>query len=461
MNSFWHISRHSILVLIGLLILSCPPALAQKPAVNAQPVATQLATPWDLEYWGSDSLLFTQKGGQVIRLDIKNAVYDTLFVVDNLAELQHSGLMGMALHPAWPDTLSAYVVYAFYNAQFQVLLRLQRLDYDAQNDRFLPGKILLDDIPGAATTTGARVICTRDHLFLSTGDINLGTVSQDTASLNGKVLRLNLDGSIPQDNPFEGSPVWTLGHRNPQGLAMSPEGNLFACEHGASANDELNLLLKGRNYGWPEVSGFCDGAPSCQELNLVEPLRTWSPPIAPCGLAYVDTTQVLMNGLLMAGLRGTALFWVRLNNEQDEVLGVDTLLPSVFGRIRDVLVTKDNRIFVATSNAERPNPISPDDDRILELFTGYLSNEKEAVAHFPIRLFVSNRTLNLTHENLFERKGNWRLYRLDAALAMQGDIPAGRSHLSADLGNLPAGYYFISIQSPEGQYYQKIYLAPR
>ncbi|MCI4670896.1 MAG: PQQ-dependent sugar dehydrogenase [Bacteroidia bacterium] len=458
--NFPYSTQYKTFIVFGLLFLLSFSLIAQNVAVNAQSVAKNLFIPWDLEYWGNDTLIFTQKSGEIIRLDIQNEKLDTLFVIEGVAELQHSGLMGMALHPNWPSEKEIFVAYAFYDAQFQVLIRLEKMMFDPSKDSLASSSILLDSIPGAATTTGARVITSGEHVYLSTGDINLGTVSQDTNSLNGKILRLHLDGSIPNDNPISGSPIWTLGHRNPQGLAISPEGNFFSCEHGASANDEINLIEKGRNYGWPEVSGFCNGEPACQALNLVDPLNTWSPPIAPCGLAYVDNSQVLDNGLLMAGLRGTALYWVKLNAAQSGIDKIDTLLPTSIGRIRDVLVTGDNRIFISTSNVESQNPVSSEDDQIFELFTGFVSNDL-SFKDLSIKVYVYEKVLHVLDEDGFKEELSWNLFSLDGK-KLKGDIISPRpSSMKVNLSEWPSGYYFVSIVSPKGHFYQKIYLAPR
>ncbi|MEO0897869.1 MAG: PQQ-dependent sugar dehydrogenase [Bacteroidota bacterium] len=462
-HRFW--SRMRAMLLSLLLFPSLFAQTPEQEAIYADlvSVGTGFDIPWDLEYWGNDTLLFTQRAGQIMRLDINSGMADTLFNIPDVASLQHSGLMGMELHPQWPAIKEVFIVYAYYNATFSVLLRVEKLSYDAANDRLVSASIVKEEIPGAATTTGARMMAVDSMLYLTTGDINLGTVSQDTASLNGKILRYKLDGSIPADNPFQGSPVYSMGHRNPQGIAMAADGSIFSCEHGASANDELNKIEAGRNYGWPQVSGFCEGSIACQTLNAKEPLAVWSPPIAPGALAYADTVQVLTNSLLMTGLRGKALYAIKLNAARDTIESVDTLIIRnglVPGRLRDVLVTPgpDSRIFVTTSNNEGQNQPNPGDDQIYEVFTGRLTSKTELSLSQAPKVFLDEDILQIRSEHAFKSSTSLKIFDFQGKLVKNQVLKPIQTHHLIPLTTLPDGIYLVRINSRDQQFSYKIYL---
>lgn len=378
-----------------VVMWSCMGTLtAQTPQVIRRSVVENAYIPWDLEWWGPDTLLYTQRNGLVQRAALSTNQLKTLFTIDTVAELQHAGLMGMAMHPQWPDTPAVFITYTYYNAVFDVFLRLERLRYEAGTDTLVREQVIIERIPAASTTTGARVVASTDgYLYLSVGTINLGVVAQDSAALNGKILRFHLDGSIPPDNPIAGSPVYTLGHRNVQGLALSPDGTLYASEHGNFSNDELNILRNGRNYGWPEISGFCNGQPACQTLNLVDPLYVWSSPIAPCGLAY----QARSNGanvLLLTSLVGEALYRLELSNDGTQVIKEDALLKGQIGRIRDVLVAPNGQVFVSTSNRDNVQSPTMNDDQIYEVFVIPVPveaavNQQMVISHQQQRLRIN------------------------------------------------------------------------
>jgi glucose/arabinose dehydrogenase len=200
-----------------------------------------------------------------------------------------------------------------------------------------------------------------DHkLWIGTGDAGTPSRSQDRSSLNGKILRLNLDGSVPGDNPFRDSPVYSMGHRNVQGLAFDSKNQPWAIEFGQNTWDELNRIQAGKNYGWPAVEGKGGG-----ESGFVDPVVQWATSEAsPSGMAIVNDVAYI------GALRGQRLWQVPL----DPVKGVagkpKGWLREQFGRIRNVVATADSQLWITTSNRDGRGDPGPDDDRVIQLSLG-------------------------------------------------------------------------------------------
>jgi glucose/arabinose dehydrogenase len=212
-------------------------------------------------------------------------------------------------------------------------------------------------------------------LYITTGDAGTAALAQDRASLAGKVLRLTLDGAPAPGNPG-GTAVWTTGHRNAQGLAFHPRtGALYASEHGASDNDEINLLRAGGNYGWPTVRGLCDGdagaeeRPFCTANAVVEPLVTWSPTIAPAGLAVYDHARIPQwrGSLLLATLKDRTLHRLTLSGDGATITARTPLFRGQYGRLRAILAAPDGTVYLGTSNRDGRGTPAGEDDRILAL----------------------------------------------------------------------------------------------
>jgi glucose/arabinose dehydrogenase len=191
-------------------------------------------------------------------------------------------------------------------------------------------------------------------LFISTGDASNTSLPQNTSSLNGKILRLNLDGSVPADNPVAGNPYWSFGHRNPQGLVFA-NNMLYNSEHGPSNDDEINIIEKGRNYGWPDVQGYCNGtseAVFCNANNVKEPIEAWTPTIATCGLDYYDKDQIPQwkNSLLLVALKDARLYQMKLNSSFNDITAIKQYFVNDYGRMRDLCISPDGKVYICTSN---------------------------------------------------------------------------------------------------------------
>ncbi|WP_315824871.1 PQQ-dependent sugar dehydrogenase [Paraflavitalea speifideaquila] len=222
--------------------------------------------------------------------------------------------------------------------------------------------IILDNIAASTNHNGCRLVIVGDKLFISTGDAADQPLSQNTGSVNGKILRLNLDGSIPTDNPIAGNALWSLGHRNAQGLVYA-NNILYSSEHGPDSDDELNIIEKGRNYGWPTVKGLCDGAEQnfCSSNNVREPIKTWSPTIAPSGMDYYDKDLIPQwkNSLLLATLKNSRLVQLKLNEARNAVTESTDFFTNKYGRMRDVCIAPQGKVYICTGNGSN--------DKIIEV----------------------------------------------------------------------------------------------
>jgi glucose/arabinose dehydrogenase len=328
--------------------------------------------PWEI-IWGPDNWIWmTERTGRISRINPETGEQVVLYMIDSAYNDTERGLLGAVLHPDFTNNPYMYVVYDYLTPDIKTYERLMRLTYDGK--KLTAPLIMLDSIPGAPIHEGSRLLIDENlKLFMTTGETGNGILAQDLNSLNGKILRMNLDGSIPDDNPFPNSYIWTWGHRNPQGLVKA-NGILYSSEQGPDTDDEINIIMKGRNYGWPVVAGYCD-KPSelqfCQDSNVVEPIMSLTPSytLATCGLTYYDKDLIpeWKNSLLVVTLKANELVQLPLDGTHTHVNGTNYYFAGQFGRLRDVCVSPDGRVFLATSNKDgRGNPRTGD-DRIIEI----------------------------------------------------------------------------------------------
>ena len=340
--------------------------------LRVETVVTRLDTPWDLA-WGPDGQIWvTERGGRVSRVNPASGQRTTVGQVPDVAESGESGLMGIAFHPDFATQPYVYLAHS-YLQNGMLRNRLVRARWDGQT--LGAPEVLLANIPGGGIHDGSRLAIGPDRLlYMSTGDASSADLAQDRSSLAGKVLRLTLTGQPAPGNPF-GNATFSYGHRNPQGLVFHPtSGTLYSTEHGPGDNDEVNRVEAGRNFGWPTVHGACDDDVGserafCQANNVVEPLATWTPTIAPAGAdIYLGTLIPEWRGsLLLASLRGTALYRLTLSADGRSVSARETLFEGDYGRLRDVLVAPDGAVYLATSNRDGRGSAAGDDDRILRV----------------------------------------------------------------------------------------------
>ncbi len=312
-------------------------------------IADNLMVPWAIAFLPDRKILVTERNGGVKLIDGDNVKKIADIDVVSTSE---SGLHGVAIDPDFSDNNFIYLYYTTRPNGENTLNRVSRFFLDDELT-LRDEKIIIDNIPGAPRHDGGRIKFGPDgYLYIATGDATEPSLSQDRNSLAGKILRVDKGGGTPADNPF-GNPIFSYGHRNPQGLAWDNNGNLFSTEHGNSATDEFNAVEMGDNYGWPLISGNMSReqmhSPLVQSGN-----DTW----APAGLAFID------DKFYFGGLRGNALY--RVEKVNDEYL-VSEYFKGEFGRIREVIVGPDDMLYITTSNTDGRGIPSGDDDKIIRI----------------------------------------------------------------------------------------------
>ena len=351
--------------------------LPTPPDIRVEAWVTGLEAPWSLVFLPDGRALVSERPGR-IRL-IQNghlekspyAVFETTRSASgagdfflNLFARGEGGLMGLAVHPKFPTEPYIYAMYTWRGVR-GVRNRIVRLVDRGTHGGF--DKIVLGGVPGALFHNGGRIAFGPDGmLYATTGEIFEMHMAQDLKAFGGKVLRIDPGGGIPSDNPFPNSPVWSYGHRNPQGLAWHPEtGALYQSEHGPSgevgfgAHDEINIIEEGRNYGWPRIVGAPGRAP------YVDPIAMWpNTSVPPAGMTFHK------GALYVATLRSEAL--IRLRIEGRRVLSIERLFAGdeydgVLGRLRDAVDGPDGHLYVLTSNRDGRGSPRPGDDKILRM----------------------------------------------------------------------------------------------
>jgi len=339
-------------------------AQANEFPYEVEVAAKGLNVPWALAVDQNDNVYFTERNGNIWVIENGILSSEPLYTFGYpFQSTGEGGLMGIALDEDFENNGYLYVMYT-YREQGRLNNAVARLVKSDQELMF--DQVLIDQIPAARTHNGGRIKIGPDgKLYITTGDAEVPEFAQNLSSLAGKILRINVDGSIPQDNPFPGSPIYSYGHRNPQGLAWDAQGVLYASEHGTSAQDEINVIVPGGNYGWPVVQGGnTQGAGNVQIPLIQSGNVTW----APSGMDFAN--QGPWNGkLLVANLRGEQLLVITIVEDQDgeKEAFTDTWLKPEYGRLRDVVRGNGASIYIATNNRDgRGNPRSQD-DKILRL----------------------------------------------------------------------------------------------
>jgi aldose sugar dehydrogenase len=328
-----------------------------------------LEVPWSMAFTSNERLFVTERPGRVRVVEKGRLVEKPLAVLADVEAAGESGLMGLALAPDYGRSRELFLCYA-YDAPGGTAVRVARFrdDGDALSQR----KVLIEGIPAARFHAGCRLRFGPDgKLYATTGDATQGKIAQDLGSLGGKTLRINSDGTIPADNPFPGSPVYSYGHRNSQGLDWNPNrGLLVETEHGPSGfdgpggGDEVNIVEAGKNYGWPVVHHRQSRA------GMVSPVLEYTPAVAPSGASFSrgDLLPDFRGDFFFGTLRGERLIRVRFDpSDPRRVVETEELLQGVYGRLRDVVSGPDGALYVSTSNRDGRGSPRPGDDRILRV----------------------------------------------------------------------------------------------
>lgn len=335
-------------------------------------LVTGLQVPWGMEEDSSGRIWFTERPGRISRLDPATGTRRVVLRLTDVYATGETGLLDLALHPAFPRVPQVFTVYT-YQTGGTIRERVVRLDWEAARDTLLRADTLLDGVRGVSTHVGSRLLFLADTtLLMSSGDYQNQPIAQTPGAVEGKILRMTTSGAPPADNPIPGSLVWTLGHRNVQGLAMGPGARIFYSEHGPNNDDEFGVVHKSRNYGWPTVAGFCDDIVEetfCRDSNVVEPLAAYTPTLAVAGIEWygAEAFPLLKGRLLMTSLKAGQLRALRPHASKDSLLSDSILVNNRWGRLRDVLVLANGNLVVAVSNRDGRGTAGAVDDRLIEL----------------------------------------------------------------------------------------------
>ena len=423
---------------------------------------TGLGIAWDLVWGPDDHIWFTEREGKVKRLDpvtgnVVNVLDASNFVFNGNGTFE-PGMLGMLFHPDWDNSNELYIVYTYGDAD-NIKERLSKFEWNGTE--LANEEIIVDNIPGKRIHNGSRLLLLPDNtILMTTGDISFEANSQDMNSINGKTLRLNLDGSIPEDNPFPNSYIYSLGHRNSQGLFLGPNDIIYSSEFGPNTSDEINIIEEGRNYGWPNVLGVCNTGSEmifCNDNNVREPIHEWSNTPSPNGLLVYDHPAVpeWQNKLMVAMLGGISLKQPRVSvfdiSDDGLELSNETKYFETFGRIRDICVNPHTGAFYFATNG--PEYFSTDGpNRIVEYYNADFFvdvedklNKDQFVKVYPnpatelINIEVSESFIGTKLEIISFASGS----------SIKQEVISQAKEI-INISDLSAGQYYISIANDKG-----------
>lgn len=352
------------------------PVSKDVPKFRVETVAANLEVVWSIVFAPDGRIFFTERPGRVRVIENGSLRAAPFFVVPDIEQKGESGLMSIALHPNFAENHFVYLAYG-YQDNGEQMVRVAR--YRESGETLTEAKTIIEKIPASRYHSGTRLKFGPDgKLYITTGDATHQKRAQQLNSINGKTLRLNDDGTIPQDNPFVGRTdalpeIWSYGHRNAQGMDWQPNTDLmFQTEHGPTwidgvslfkrrGGDEVNIVERGKNYGWAEISH------RMKREGMETPLIEYTPAVAPAsGMFYRgDLFPSFKNNFFFGTLQGKAIF--RLVLDGRKIVSQDKLLADQYGRIREVAEAPDGSIYFSTSNRDGRGSPAKDDDRILRI----------------------------------------------------------------------------------------------
>ncbi len=362
-------TKYLQLLIVFLLISSIQPVFSDKQQFQIESLATDLGVPWGMALLSDNTMLITQREGLLTHLDLKSGNIKHISGLPKIKVKGQGGLFDVALSPDFQSSQWIYFSYSKdINGQGATTLARAKL----QDQTLINWQDLL--ITQSTTKTdvhfGGRISFDNfGHVFLSVGERGVRSNAQNLTTHAGSILRLNLDGSIPMDNPFVNNTnvlaeIWSYGHRNPQGLFFNTQTQqLWAIEHGPRGGDEINLIEAGKNYGWPVISygmEYSNPTPvgeGTKRYGMEQPIKTYIPSIAPSSLIqYTGTVFPNWHGSLLAGaLKSQHLNQIVLNKD-NKVITENRLLRSIHGRIRNIIESPEGWLYIST-----------DDGRILRI----------------------------------------------------------------------------------------------
>ncbi len=353
------IAAIAIAVVFSVLVFTSPDDPIPLPEPRSTPendsvtiIAENLDKPRAIAV-SDDRVFVTEKDG-IIKVIQNNLLLESPLAVLRGADVFDGGLLGIALHPNFSTN---HYMYVFLTYDEDGILWNKILRITESENKLVSADIIIDKIPGSSFTNGGFIkFGPDDKLYVGTGTVSDDShLPQDPDSLSGKILRLDDDGTIPDDNPFDDSPVYSLGHRNPQGMTWDSDGRMFVAEIGRQ-NDEINLIQAGKNYGWPEQQ--------CSGDNFEDAILCYDPSIEPGGiLFYSDKLLNLEYPFVMASMGATNLY------QLDFEMGLESQKPilSGIGRIRDVVEGPDGSLYVITSNTDGKGFPDSMDDKLVRI----------------------------------------------------------------------------------------------
>ncbi len=448
-----------VILFASLIIILCFPVsrtmgqvtnLSPSISFKTKVIKDSLFIPWEIIYGPDDHIWFTQKNGYICRMDTAGNRLDTLYHEPNTVVAKEAGMLGMALHPDFINHPYVYVAWEYQDTSLRVWERVERYTYLPQFNRLTAPFVLIDSLTGWYHHNGCRVYIIEDKIFISVADAADSSRPQNLGSYNGKILRLNLDGSVPADNPLAGSPIWTWGHRNPQGLVYT-HGKLFSSEHGPDTDDEINIIEKGKNYGWPFVRGFCDKPwemTFCADSPVTPPLHAWTPTVAPCGIDYYNNEMfpALQNSLLLTTLKDMHLYQLSLNDAFDSITDIAIIDSFNFGRLRDICISPEGKIFISTSNSSASDT-GKRIDRIVMLYDPAYPQRKQQLVIYP----------NPTRDNISisipaaYNSVSYTIINSEGRRMVQEANLTGKLSINTSL--YPAGVYHILLETDDRKRY--------
>ncbi|MFM1876709.1 MAG: hypothetical protein RL266_2446 [Bacteroidota bacterium] len=436
--------------------------------------------PWEIQWGPDDHIWMTERYGRVSRLNPETGVRTTILdLTTTVYDNSESGLLGLALHPDFENYPQVFLAYTYYSGG--VKERIVRYDYNGTTGMLENPLTLVQGINGNTTHIGCRLHFLPDNTLLATtGDFQDQSSPQNENSVSGKILRMNLDGSIPSDNPFgPSSYLYSIGHRNAQGLVYAPNGVLYSSEHGPTTNDEFNIIVAGGNYGWPDVAGYCNTSTELAACNAMEnyqdPIANWynSSTIAPSDLIWYDHPAIpeWQGKMLMTVLKAEHLKVIEVDNVDGTTVVSQQILfnsahannptssfnQGTFDRLRDICMSPDGRVFLATSGPSWGTS-GTFANSIVELKnSAYVPTGVES-AKLPKVQVYPNPTSGVIRMNFDPTHIGGFYDILDITGKTVHSSSIGQMQVELDLSSLASGLYVVRTSVNEKSSYQRLVL---
>lgn len=326
--------KRFIIILVILLLTGC--TQSKKESINRSELTIRADFPTAMQFKKDGTLLYTEKDGRLVQVknfnEPEKRKQKVLLKVSvpKILTYNETGLLGLALLDANPNEVFLYKTFSknggLFNKVFKFNLSTKKIE------------TLIDNIEGNDIHNGGKMTFGPDGmLYIGTGDAGEEKNAQDKESLNGKVLRIKSNGEVPSDNPF-GNEVWSYGHRNIFGITFDDRGQLFVSENGPTENDEINLIKRGGNYGWPQVTGN-------QDNRYIMPVKTFKEVIAPTGIVFINDFRGLKDQLLVGSyLNGSVISLGENGLESDQAIEDN-------GKITDLALSPAGEFLIANTES--------------------------------------------------------------------------------------------------------------